>query len=613
MMQAVVHSDQRAGLGMHYTSVENIMKVLRPLFLDELDEEYTTSEDDARKLRKLHDRISAIKVFDPACGSGNFLVIAYKELRKLEHRILERLRELEADPKGSGLFEVSRISLANFYGIEIDDFAHEIAKLSLWLAKHQTNKRFEELFGSRLQMIPLTEAGHITCANAARADWRDVTSVSPSDEIYLCGNPPYQGGTKQTPEQTEDLLIGLEDPKANKYLDYVSIWIYKAARYTSSTDCRAGLVVTNSVCQGNQVAHLWPKVLSQGVDIGFAHTSFRWTNQARGKAGVTCIVIGLQRKGSSRNKYLYDGGNRRQVDSINPYLVGNGANVIVASASSPLTSRPEMVFGSMPRDGGWLLMSADDAAGMIARDRRTERFLKRFIGAEELLQGNPRYCIWVADSETDEAWSIPDLADRFERVRVERARSDAASTRQFAEEPHRFVQRAYKNSPAIIVPSVTSERREYIPIGFLEAGTVVSNRAYVIYDARPWIFGVLSSRMHMAWVCVVSGRFETRFSYSNTVVYNTFPVPELSDDDKTRLAEAAFGVLGARQQFPDRTLAELYDPDKMPATLLNAHHELDEVVDRLYSPTGFASDDERLAKLFEMYEELTSKQEKLNA
>jgi hypothetical protein len=612
MMQAVVHVDQRAGLGMHYTSVENIMKVLRPLFLDELDEAYEASEDDAKKLRKLHDRISTIKVFDPACGSGNFLVIAYKELRKLEHRILERLRELEADPKGSGLFEESRISLANFYGIEIDDFAHEIAKLSLWLAKHQTNKRFEELFGSRLQMIPLTESGHITCANATRADWRVECVASSGDEIYVCGNPPYLGSSMQSPEQKADIAAYFEDENFSPNLDYVSMWFLKGADLARTTGAVIGLVSTNSICQGNHVGLLFPKLFARGVEIVFAHQSFRWVNSARGGAGVTCIVLGLA-SGSRRDKWLYRDGTRQAVEHITPYLNPNTKDTIVVPRSMPPQGLPEMLFGSKATDGGNLNLTRFEMETLVGAFPKAERWMKRYVGADEFIKGEDRYCMWVEANEAAEALQISPIRERVAAVRDFRLRSKKAATRELAGESFRFAEVRYKDSPAIIVPRHSSERREYVPMGFLDAGTVISDAANAIYDATPWVFGLVQSRMHMAWLRAVGGRLKTDYRYSAVLVYNTFPVPDLSDEGKDRLSEAAFGVLGARQQFPDRTLAELYDPDKMPAVLLNAHHELDDVVDRIYSPTAFVSDDERLAKLFEMYEDLTSKQEKLNA
>jgi hypothetical protein len=612
MMQAVVHADQRAGLGMHYTSVENIMKVLRPLFLDELDEAYGAAEDDARKLRKLHDRISAIKVFDPACGSGNFLVISYKELRKLEHQILERLRELESDPRGSGLFEESRISLSNFYGIEIDDFAHEIAKLALWLAKHQANKRFEELFGSRLQMIPLTEAGNITFGNAARLNWNDLCRPS-GHEVVICGNPPYSGGTKQTPEQTEDLLIALHDESANKYLDYVAAWVYKAAEFVVAHGAKAGLVTTNSITQGSQVSMLWPRVFDLGVGIHFAHTTFRWSNAARGKAGVSCVILGLQRLDDISSTALFSETSVRRGRSINSYLVLDGSPVIVRPQEQSISGLPPMTCGSMARDDGHLSLSGEEMRALIANEPAAEEFLRRFIGGSELLHGLDRYCIWVPEGREDYAMQIAPLRERFEKVRTFRLASKASSTRAAAAEPTKFVQRAHRDMPAVVLPQTSSEHRPYIPLAFVQPEVIVSNAANVVYGATPFLFGILHSHIHLEWLKAVGGKMKSDLRTSPTLVYHTFPVPEMTEATRQDVSVAALGVLTAREQHPDQTLAQLYAPDAMPLTLRSAHKNLDDAVDRIYSPEGFASDDERLATLFEMYEEMTSKQEKLNA
>jgi hypothetical protein len=613
MMQAVVHPDQRSGFGMHYTSVENIMKVLRPLFLDDLDAAYDLAADDPKKLRRLLDRLSRIKVFDPACGSGNFLVIAYKEIRGLENRILERLQQLDADPLGEGLFKESGVTLDHFYGIEVDDFAQEVARLGLWIAKRQMNTHFEDMFGPRLPMIPLTDAGQITCGNAARLEWQEVCPAAPGDEVYVCGNPPYHGAKFQTLEQKADMAsyFGSEPFSAN--LDYISIWVVAGADYIKATGARVGFVSTNSICQGDHVGLLFPKLFARGVEISFAHTSFRWTNNARGNAGVTCIVLGLAWPTAAK-KALYAHGTKRLVDHIGPYLRPTPHDTIVVRTSDPLCPVPPMVAGSMPRDGGHLLMSRAERDHILAASPAAARFIYRYMGADEYLNGQERYCIWVRDVDATEAAAIPLIAERFRAVAGERLRSRAGSTYEFAQQPHRFVQRAHRDTNAVIVPKVTSERREYVPMGFLGPDTVVSDKGFVIYGAEPWLFGLLQSRMHMVWLRAVGGRLKTDFSYANTLVYNTFPLPDLDDTNKAALANAALSVLAVREQFSERTRAELYDPDKMPEVLRDAHRRLDETVDLLYSRHGFGSDDERLALLFEMYERLVpQKQEALSA
>jgi len=604
MMQAVVHPGQRESLGMHYTSVENIMKVIRPLFLDELQSALDTADTKA-KLTRLHDRIASIKCFDPACGSGNFLVIAYKELRKLEHRILERLQEV--DPRAPlTLFQDSRIKLENFYGIEIDDFAHEIAILSLWLAKHQMNVEFKERFGADIQLIPLRDTGNITCANAARIDWDAVCPVTKGEEVYLLSNPPYQGGTKQTDEQKADLVLAFEDREINRYLDYVSAWLIKGARFAVAHDAELGFVTTNSVSQGNHVGLLWPYIRATEAEISFAYTSFLWSNSAKRNAGVACVIVGLSSKGKRTTKWLYTGGTRRRASVINGYLVPDGANVIVAASDQRINGFPQMVFGSMPRDGGHLILSRQERDDLLRSFPDASRFIRRYMGAQEFLQGGERYCVWVGEADEAAAAAIPPLRERFDLVRAARLASKAESTRKAAGVPHRFVQVAHRETTAIIVPSVSSERREYVPIGYLDGSTIISNSAFAVFGAEPWLFALLSSRMHNVWVRAVAGALETRIRYSATLCYNTFPVPKLAEKQRELLSERAFAVLEAREHHSDKSLTQMYDPEKMPEELREAHQFLDAAVDQLYRKRPFQSNDERLELLFDMYETATA-------
>lgn len=600
MMQAVVHAGQRESLGMHYTSVENIMKVIRPLFLDDLQDSFDAADTKA-KLMRLHERIGAIKCFDPACGSGNFLVIAYKELRKLEHRILKRLQEV--DPRTPlALFQDSHMKLENFYGIEIDDFACEIAILSLWLAKHQMNVEFRELFGHEIRLIPLRDTGNVVCANATRIDWDTVCPARDGEEVYLLSNPPYQGGTKQTDEQKADLVIAFGDRSINRYLDYVSAWLIKGARFVVEHDADLGFVTTNSVTQGNHVGLLWPHIHDAEAEIGFAYTSFRWSNSAKGNAGVTCVIIGLTPCGKRPVKWLYTDGTRRRASVINSYLVPDVPDVIVTATDDSINPFPKMAFGSMPRDGGHLILTRAQRDDLLQQYPQAQQFVKRYIGADELLKGGDRFCIWVAETSATEASEIALLRQRFELVRAERMKSNADSTRQAADTPYRFVQVAHRAGTAIVVPLHSSEGRDYIPMGFVDDGTVVSNACGVVYDAGPWLFALLTSRMHNVWVRAVAGALETRIRYSATLCYNTFPVPALSDKARELLTERAFAVLAAREQHADKTLAQLYDPEKMPAELRAAHQFLDAAVDQFYRKRLFQSDDERLEMLFDMYE-----------
>ncbi len=609
MIQAVVHPGQRGKLGMHYTSTENIMKVIRPLFLDSLEEEFAVAKDSTAKLDRLLDRLAAIQIFDPACGSGNFLVIAYKELRKLEHKILQQIADLE--PSRQRLFEFSCIHLDNFYGIEIDDFAHEIATLSLWLAKHQMNVKFEEQFGVEIPLIPLTEAGNIRCGNATRMEWRAVCDPA-ADPTYVLGNPPYAGSSMQDQAQKEDFEAFFGTSRYPRNLDYIALWFFKGAEYIATEPrTEAAFVSTNSVSQGDHVGLMWPKVLDSGVKISFAYEPFLWSNQARGRAGVTCVIIGLTMK-TIGDRFLYSANGRHRVTNINPYLRSSESDTIIHASRKRLNDLPVMVFGSKATDGGYLNFTTPERDHLIAAEPRAERFLRRYVGSRELINGDERYCLWIEDNEAEEAMALPELRKLTDQVAAFRARGSIPA-KAMAGRPYRFLQRAHRDGTAIAVPRVSSERRRWIPIGVVDGRTVLSDQTNAIYGAELWLFGLIQSRMHMVWLDVVGGRMKSDYRYSAILVYNTFPVPELSANDKEALKTAAIGVLAAREQFPDRTLAELYDPDTMPSVLLHAHETIDETVDRLYRPRPFESDEERLKGLFAMYEEMVGAKETVDA
>jgi hypothetical protein len=603
MMQAVVHPGQRESLGMHYTSVENIMKVIRPLFLDDLQSALEVADTKA-KLTRLHDRIAAINCFDPACGSGNFLVIAYKELRKLEHRILKRLQKI--DPRAPlALFQDSRIKLENFYGIEIDDFAHEVAILSLWLAKHQMNVEFKEWFGADIRLIPLRDTGNVVAANATRVDWHSVCPAGKGDEIYLFGNPPYQGAKLQRPDKKLDFEAYFGTPRYSRNLDYISLWFLKGAEFVRKVGGALGFVSTNSICQGDHVALLWPLVLTDGVKISFAHQSFQWSNRAKGKAGVTCVIVGLSAD-LSRQCRLYSSSGVQTVSHINAYLRPSARDTIVYGLTSPLSSQmPDIGQGSRPNDGGHLVVSPSERDALIQAEPSLAKFFKRYMGTKEFLNGVERYCLWIPDGSAAEVAAAPGMEERFNRVREARLDS-GQSAQSVADFPFRFDFRVHRDGTAIIVPSVSSEKREYIPVGFLDGGTVISNLAYAIYGAEPWVFALISSRMHTAWVRAIAGGLDSRIRYSAKLCYNSFPVPSLSTGSKTLLSERAFGVLQAREAYPERAIADLYAPEKMPGELREAHQFLDAAVDHFYRKRPFRSDDERLELLFDMYEAATS-------
>ena len=602
MFQAIVTPDKRSDLGQHYTSVPNILKTIEPLFLNGLKDEFDAAYDSGRKLESLLARISKIKVFDPACGSGNFLIIAYKELRRLEHAILERLTEI--DSKHQVLWAESKINIEHFYGIEIDDFAVEVAILSLWIAKHQMNAEFTEKFNLSIPLIPLKEAGQIREGNATRVAWESVCPNGGNEEIYLIGNPPYKGAKTQTKDMKADFPHVFAGRPFSKNLDYIALWFTKGADYIAGTEAELAFVTTNSVAQGEHVGLMFPRLFNMGLEIGYAYTSFKWENNAKRNAGVTVAVISL-RNVRLAPKYIFADGLRLEVGNINGYLA-DASNVFVGRRKTPLGARrPAMVFGSMPRAKG-LVVTPEERVRMIASDPRSERFLKSYIGTSEHVDGLDRYCLWIEDRDVVEASKVPDIARRLARVAAERSDSDAESTAAFAERPHRFVQISYRPTESIIVPSVSSERREYIPFGYLGKDTVVSNLAFAVYDAEPWTFALLTSRMHMAWTRAVGGQHETRLRYSNTIVYNNFPVPALKDTVRDVLTEAALRVLDVREYHCERTLAELYDPDLMPVDLRAAHTEIDSLVDSIYSKKPYETDEQRLSDLFAMYEAMTA-------
>jgi hypothetical protein len=603
MFQAIVTPGERSDLGQHYTSVPNILKTIEPLFLDELKEQLDAGFDSVKKLEVLLKRISEIKVFDPACGSGNFLIIAYKELRRLEHAILERLFEI--DPKHQMLYAESKINIENFYGIEIDDFAVEVAILSLWIAKHQMNAEFKEKFNLAIPLIPLKETGQIQAGNATRIDWNSLCPNDGTEEIYLIGNPPYYGSKRQTAEQKADYAFVFGRRPHSKNLNYIALWFVKGADYIEGSRAELAFVTTKTVAQGEHVGLMFPMILAKGIEIGFAYSGFQWDNNAKKNADVTVAVIGL-RNVNPRPKYIYTDDLRIVVKNINGYLA-DGADIVLDRRKTPLGApRPNMVFGSMPRDGGGLILSPDERQRMIADDPRSEQFIKRYMGSSEAINDGERYCLWIPEGSVAIARSITAIESRLKRVAEERSQSKAGSTAAYAAQPHRVVQISYEPTDSIIVPSISSGLRKYIPIGYLGPETVISNKGFAIYGAAPWLFALLTSQMHMAWVNAVSGRMRINYQYSNTIVYNNFPVPPLSAALKDQLTVAALRVLDVREYHCENTLAEMYDPDLMPTDLREAHLAVDRLVDSIYSKRVYETDEQRLSDLFAMYEEMTA-------
>jgi len=477
MIQAVADPEERSNLGMHYTSVPNIKKLIEPLFLDELYDDFQKNTDNASNLKKLINRISKIKFFDPACGSGNFLIITYKEIRLLEIEIIKRLVQIEK--QGSIYF--TAISLSQFYGIEIKDFAHEMAILSLWLAEHQMNLVFDEKlegYGQSKPILPLKEAGQIKCANATRVSWNEICTQNINDEIYILGNPPYLGSFLQNKQQKEDLAFVCKGFKSYKDLDYISCWFIKATEYIQNGNSKFAFVTTNSICQGEQVVLLWPFILKKNLEIFFAYKSFKWTNNAKGNAGVFCTIIGL-RQPSTEKKKIYGDGIFQFVKNINPYLT-NGSTVIISKRMKPLSSIPPMSYGSKIVDEGNLIFSLEEKIQLIKKYPQTEKLFKKLTGSAEFIRGLERWCLYIDDNELDFAISIPEISKRLNAVSEFRKKSTEISTREMANVPHKFYYSVHNDSDSIIIPSTSSERREYVPIGFLDGETIISNAASVI-------------------------------------------------------------------------------------------------------------------------------------
>ena len=633
MIQAVVDDDMRGDLGLHYTSVPNIMKVLQPLFLMSLEEEFEQARghrEERSMLHKLLTRISKIRVFDPACGSGNFLIIAYRELRTLEMRIFKREEELDG---AEFAIRRSEIKLSNFFGIELADFAAETAKLSLWISEYQMNQRFKDLFGEAPPDFPLKDGGHIMHGNALRMDWLevcppplktvqnekvfDLPTVAPVHatkelideevETYVVGNPPYLGGKYQSKEQKADMASVFEGIKKFGELDYISSWFVKAAKYIREITGEYAFVATNSITQGAQVHQLWPFLFSQGLEIRFAHQPFKWSNSAKSNAAVICVIVGISKE-NNRDKFLFSENEKQIVKNINAYLLP-AANIIVYQSLNPISKLPPIITGNSPYDGGNLLLSPKEKEELLTHYPKASALIKRIYGAHDFLNGKERWCLWIGNANLDLANSIPEIRERIERVRISREKGGDVA-RGLVNSPHKFRYTHEAKDALIILPRVSSERRKYIPFGFLDRNCIVSDSAQAIYDPEPWVFAVISSLMHMAWVRMTAGRLKTDIRYSSALCYNTFPLPELLEDQKFELETQTWKVVSAREEYPGKTLAWLYDPNTMPDGLLEAHTALDDTLEKIYIGRPFKNDTERLEHLFKLYAEMTAQKDK---
>ena len=606
-IQAIVDPSMRGSLGMHYTSVPNILKTLEPLFLNQLRDELFRARHSKKHINSFLQRLSKTILADVACGSGNFLVIAYRELRKLELQAMDALRDINAGASLSFGFS-SVVSLNNFYGIEYADFAAETAKLALWIAEYQQNARFSAAFGENIPALPLNNSANILCANALRVNWEEFCNVDDCNHVYLVSNPPYLGARSMSKEQKGDMKTvfeGVTDGYNN--IDYVSAWFWKSVQFCNSNQNRSfALVSTNTLVQGIHIGKLWSVLFSKNMEISFAYKSFHWSNNASDNAGVTCVIVGM-RNVSEAPKYIFEKEKTYEVTNINPYLL-DMENHFVIDSSKPLNGLPPMNFGNMPNDGGALLLSAEEKNEILSEHPSADSFIRRIYGSSELIKNLERYCIWIDDSNKEEALKHRMISDRVELCRNIRNDSKRTATNKLAEHPYKFGEvRQYSSSSTIAIPRVSSENRKYLPVAILTKGEIISDRNFGIYDGPLWLFALIASRLHWLWISTVCVRLRNDFSYSNTLGWNTFPVPSLSESQTSLLEQSARNIILTRENhFPD-SIAVMYDKDKMPDDLLEAHLENDKLLESFYSENQFKNDTERLKCLFGMYQEMVSK------
>ena len=606
LFQSVMNSELRRNLGAHYTTEKNILKIVKPLFLDELWDEFESVKKSKKKLETFHEKLSKLKFFDPACGCGNFLVISYRELRILELEVLKIL-----NPVGQRTFDISpmiKIDIDQFYGIEIEEFPAQIAQVAMWLTDHQMNLAVSEFYGLYFSRLPLRKSTTIIQDNALALEWEGII---PKDQLsYVLGNPPFIGSKYQNVEQRSDMKQMTENIKGAGILDYVTAWYLKAAKYIQGTSIPVGFVSTNSIAQGEQVGVLWNELMNHyGITINFAHRTFQWSSEAKGKAAVHCIIVGFATVNSKKKK-LYEyhdiqaDPSEKTASNINPYLI-DGPSVVIKNRSKPLCDVPKIGIGNKPIDGGHYLFSPQEKEEFIGKEPKSKEFFRKWVGAEEFLNGKERWCLWLGECSPQKLRQMPLCLKRIEYVKAYRRLSKSASTRKIADTPTRFHVENIPNGEFLLIPGVSSERRKYIPIGFLQPEILASNLVNISSNATLFHFGVLSSTMHMAWLRYVAGRLESRYRYSVGIVYNNFPWPEQSTEKKSNAIEkAANEVLNIRKKYPDSTMADMYDPLTMPSDLVKAHNNLDRAVDKCYRSQPFTTELNRVEFLFGLYEKL---------
>jgi hypothetical protein len=619
LFQSVMQKEERRRQGAHYTTEKNILKVIEPLFLDELRAEFTKlteRRDSGRRkaLEDFHRKLANLRFFDPACGCGNFLIIAYRELRQLEIDLLKVLRK-------SGQLEInvadmSQIDVDQFYGIELGEFAARIAEVALWMMDHIMNNRLSLEFGDSYARIPIKKSPHILNADALETNWADL--IVPGNCSYILGNPPFGGAKYQSPEQRAQVRRIAQLGGSGGTLDYVTAWFIKAGEYLRLSAARVGFVATNSISQGEQVAQLWPILFDRyGLEIIFAHRTFAWGSDARGMAHVHVVIIGLSRRAqepSIKRLFSYDDlrgdPTESQHTALTPYLfdAGNVANrhLVVDERSRPLCDAPKLLSGSQPIDDGKYIFDDLERAEFLAREPAAEIYLRPYIGSVEYINGLTRWILSLQNAAPQELRAMPNVIERMRSVRAFREKSKRTSTLAIADTPERYNVEVIPDRPFLVIPEVSSERRAYVPIGWLEPPVIPSNLVRVLLEADLWHFGVLTSHMHMAWLRQIGGRLKSDYRYSIGIVYNTFPWPEATDEQRAKIRTLAQAVLYARAQFPNSTLADLYDVDVMPRELRKAHQDLDKAVDKLYRPNAFTGDRDRVEHLFGLYERLVA-------
>jgi len=604
MFQSVMNPEERRNLGAHYTSEKNILKLIKPLFLDELQAEFKKVKSNKNKLKEFHQKLGSLKFLDPACGCGNFLIITYRELRLLE---LEVLKELYGGQQVFGIDQIMLVDVDQFFGIEYDEFPARIAEVALWLMDHQMNLRISEAFGMYYARLPLKKSATIVHGNALRTEW---TEIVPKAELsYILGNPPFYGKKEQTSEQKEDMKNTFQGVKSAGVLDYVTAWYLKAAKLIIGTDLKVGFVSTNSIAQGEQTGILWNELFNNyGIKIHFAHRTFKWKNEAKGNAAVHVVIIGFANF-DTKEKYLFEyediqgEPHIKKVKNINPYLV-EGEDLTISSRSKPINNVSPMNYGSMPIDNGFLILSDEEKSNFLNEEPFIEPLIKKYTGGYEFINKKDRWCLWLLDAEPSLIKKSKNVLNRINLTKIFREGSKRNATNKLANTPSLFGEIRQPSTPYLIIPKVSSQNRKYIPIGILDPDIISSGSLLIVPDSTMYELGILTSEMHMAWVKYTCGRMKSDYQYSASIVYNNYPWPkEPSDKNKKAVETKAQKVLDVRAEFPESSLADLYDPLTMPPKLVKAHQELDKAVDLCYRPQAFTNETARIEFLFDLYNE----------